>query len=59
VGANAAMLTQDGELTDIGSWYMGGAATNNVPEASGASMAGAAPSALALGLVAMVFSYFV
>jgi len=53
------MLTQDGELTDIGSWYMGGAATNNVPEASGASMAGAAPSALALGLVAMVFSYFV
>jgi hypothetical protein len=25
------MLTQDGKLTDIGSWYLGGAATNNVP----------------------------
>jgi hypothetical protein len=28
------MLTQKGELTDIGSWYMGGAATNNIPESS-------------------------
>lgn len=32
VGPNAAMLTQKGELTDIGSWYLGGAATNNVPD---------------------------
>ncbi|ERF72790.1 hypothetical protein EPUS_04225 [Endocarpon pusillum Z07020] len=32
VGANAAFLTQDGELTDIGSWYLGGGATGNVPE---------------------------
>lgn len=40
VGANAAMLTQDGELTDIGSWYMGGAATNNVPEDSSAAPVG-------------------
>jgi hypothetical protein len=30
------MLTQDGELTDIGSWYMGGVATNNVPKGSAA-----------------------
>ncbi|EON65545.1 hypothetical protein W97_04783 [Coniosporium apollinis CBS 100218] len=37
VGPNAAMLTQDGELTDIGSWYLGGAATNNIPEAKGAA----------------------
>jgi hypothetical protein len=37
VGPNAAMLTQNGELTDIGSWYMGGRATNNVPKESGAS----------------------
>jgi hypothetical protein len=58
VGANAAMLTQDGELTDIGSWYLGGAATNNVPEASGASAVGATPSAIALSLVAMVWVYF-
>jgi hypothetical protein len=32
VGPNAAMLTQDGKLTDIGSWYMGGVSTNNVPK---------------------------
>jgi hypothetical protein len=31
VGPNSAMLTQKGQLTDIGSWYMGGAATNNIP----------------------------
>jgi hypothetical protein len=31
------MLTQDGELTDIGSWYMGGVATNNVPDENAAS----------------------
>ncbi|KIN00541.1 glycoside hydrolase family 128 protein [Oidiodendron maius Zn] len=37
VGPNAAMLTQDGKLTDIGSWYLGGAATNNVPNAAGRS----------------------
>jgi hypothetical protein len=32
VGANAAMLDQKGQLTDIGSWYMGGVATNNIPK---------------------------
>ncbi|KAL9070929.1 MAG: hypothetical protein Q9161_004571 [Pseudevernia consocians] len=31
VGANSAMLTQDGKLTDIGSWYLGGGETGNVP----------------------------
>lgn len=35
MGPNAAMLTQDGKLTDIGSWYLGGAATNNVPSGAG------------------------
>lgn len=34
VGKNAAMLTEKGQLTDIGSWYMGGVATNNIPQAS-------------------------
>lgn len=29
------MLTQDGQLTDIGSWYLGGAATNNIPSSKG------------------------
>lgn len=32
VGPNAAMLTQNGKLTDIGSWYLGGSATGNVPK---------------------------
>ncbi|KAL8805103.1 MAG: hypothetical protein Q9182_002193 [Xanthomendoza sp. 2 TL-2023] len=31
VGPNAAMLTEKGKLTDIGSWYLGGAATGNIP----------------------------
>jgi hypothetical protein len=25
------MLTEKGKLTDIGSWYLGGVATNNIP----------------------------
>lgn len=40
VGPNAAMLTQKGELTDIGSWYLGGAATNNVPKGGAATRGG-------------------
>lgn len=31
VGPNAAMLNNKGELTDIGSWYLGGKATGNKP----------------------------
>ncbi|KAG9190222.1 hypothetical protein G6011_08310 [Alternaria panax] len=56
VGANAAMLTQNGELTDIGSWYMGGVATNNVPEASAASSV-AVPGAFMLSLMAVMWVY--
>lgn len=37
VGPNAAFLTQDGKLTDIGSWYLGGVATGNVPSSSSSS----------------------
>lgn len=32
VGPNAAMLDQNGKLTDMGSWYLGGPATGNVPD---------------------------
>ncbi|KAJ2979108.1 hypothetical protein NUW58_g7287 [Xylaria curta] len=32
VGANAAMLNNDGKLTDIGSWYLGGQATGVDPQ---------------------------
>jgi hypothetical protein len=28
------MLTSKGLLTDIGSWYLGGAATNNIPSSA-------------------------
>jgi hypothetical protein len=46
------MLTQDGELTDIGSWYMGGVATNNVPESSAA--AGVVPKRLISSLLVVL-----
>ncbi|KAF2000579.1 glycoside hydrolase family 128 protein [Amniculicola lignicola CBS 123094] len=39
VGPNSAMLTQSGKLTDIGSWYLGGASTNNVPNGDAAQIA--------------------
>ncbi|KAI5919147.1 glycosyl hydrolase catalytic core-domain-containing protein [Camillea tinctor] len=34
VGANAVMLNNDGELTDIGSWYLGGSATGVDPQSA-------------------------
>lgn len=36
-GPNAAMLTEEGKLTDIGSWYLGGAATKNIPHKGSAA----------------------
>jgi len=30
------MLTQKGELTDIGAWYLGRSATGNIPKGSAA-----------------------
>jgi len=32
IGPNATMLTSNGLLTDIGSWYLGGNETGNIPE---------------------------
>lgn len=70
VGPNVAMLTQDGKLTDIGSWYLGGAATGNVPSSSSSSSPTSSGStgighrtdprnaglqALAISLLALVF----
>ena len=34
VGPNGALLDADGQLTSIGSWYLGGAETNNIPSAA-------------------------
>jgi hypothetical protein len=50
VGPNAAMLTQNGKLTDIGSWYLGGSATGQTP--SGASSRFTVPTALSLLVLA-------
>lgn len=36
MGINAAMLNEKGQLTNIGSWYLGGKATGVVPQGSGA-----------------------
>ncbi|KAF2268414.1 hypothetical protein CC78DRAFT_558275 [Lojkania enalia] len=40
IGPNSAMLTAEGKLTDIGSWYLGGAATNNLPTGTSSRIAG-------------------
>ncbi|KAF1820660.1 glycoside hydrolase family 128 protein [Dissoconium aciculare CBS 342.82] len=37
VGPNAAFLTGNGQLTDIGAWYLGRRATGNVPTTNGAT----------------------
>ena len=39
VGPNAAMLTQKGQLTDIGAWYLGQEATGNKPKGGAAQVA--------------------
>ena len=36
MGPNAALLTEKGQLTDMGSWYLGGASTGNIPHKGGA-----------------------
>ncbi|ORY16033.1 glycosyl hydrolase catalytic core-domain-containing protein [Clohesyomyces aquaticus] len=43
IGPNSAMLTQSGKLTDIGSWYLGGVATNNIPNKSSAATSSHVP----------------
>lgn len=35
VGPNVAMLSDDGQLTDVGSWYLGGSATGVDPQSAG------------------------
>ncbi|KAL5400925.1 hypothetical protein PMIN03_011961 [Paraphaeosphaeria minitans] len=55
VGANSAMLTEKGELTDIGSWYLGGSRTNNIPHSSWAENLKAKMNTIRLGVfVALV-----
>ena len=52
VGPNAAMLTADGQLTDIGNWYLGRPAAGVNPESLGIRLS----VAWVLGLLAVVVS---
>ncbi|KAK7955857.1 uncharacterized protein PG986_005079 [Apiospora aurea] len=59
VGPNAVMLNNDGELTDIGSWYMGGSATGVNPQsAAGRSGASVLAAVAAAGIVGAVLASF-
>jgi hypothetical protein len=58
VGPNAAMLDQKGRLTDIGSWYLGGAATNNVPSSSDAGRYGVNSLWAATAAAVVAFSIY-
>lgn len=53
VGANSAMLTQDGKLTDIGSWYLGGGETGSVPKSAAYRKTAFIRSSLLVGLTTM------
>ena len=54
IGPAAAMLTEKGKLTDIGSWYLGGSATGATPRNSGATRHKADFPMLVLALVAYI-----
>ena len=54
VGPNAAMLTEKGELTDIGSFYLGGSATGNKPKGAAGRLSVFAGWSLLVGAAAML-----
>lgn len=54
VGKNAAMLDAKGQLTDIGAWYLGRAATGNIP-----SSAARTSLQFGAGALAVVMAFFV
>lgn len=64
VGPNGAMLSAGGELTDIGSWYLGGSATGVAPTSKKGAAAGPPRActgllvALAAGAGALALSGF-
>ena len=53
VGPNAAFLTQDGKLTDIGSWYLGGTATGKVPKGAAGRNTVFAGASLVVALISI------
>lgn len=58
VGPNAAMLNNDGQLTDIGAWYLGEPATGVDPQSAGARHrvppTAAAAALVVVGVVAVL-----
>ncbi|KAI9724937.1 MAG: hypothetical protein M1812_000213 [Candelaria pacifica] len=56
VGPNAAMLTEKGKLTDIGSFYLGGSATGNKPKGAAGRISVFAGWSLMIGAAA-IFSF--
>lgn len=58
VGPNAAMLNRDGELTDIGAWYLGRQRTGVHP-ASGTTDKNGGPSLTQPGLATALIGSFV
>jgi Glycosyl hydrolase catalytic core len=54
VGPNAAFLTQNGDLTDIGSWYLGGTATGKVPKGGAVGRAAKREVGLVVGIVSVL-----
>lgn len=52
IGPNAAMLSADGQLTDIGAWYLGRQGTGVLPSSGGGCRMGASKGVMAAFLVA-------
>jgi hypothetical protein len=55
VGPNAAMLDNKGQLTDIGAWYLGMAATGNIPKAGAAPKVAVSGGAVMATLLVAAF----
>ncbi|KAI0150763.1 glycoside hydrolase family 128 protein [Xylariaceae sp. FL1272] len=55
VGPNAVMLNNDGELTDIGSWYLGGSATGVKPQSRAAGRVQISALSVALAIFGGLF----
>ncbi|KAL9603963.1 MAG: hypothetical protein Q9179_002025 [Wetmoreana sp. 5 TL-2023] len=53
VGPNAAMLTEKGQLTDIGSWYLGGTATGKKPHGAAGRIVVFAGSSIIVSLASI------
>jgi Glycosyl hydrolase catalytic core len=58
VGPDVTFLNNDGELTDVGSWYMGGVATGVEPQ-SGRGTSATASWGIILGMMGVAASVLV